>query len=361
MALAMTVAGLSACGVADDEPKGSGSTSLKFASGVSASTSLGGAPVQALNDLQEASDGSLEFELFNDGSLLAFPDTLAGIQDGRADLGLVNGTGHPQELPLTSVVGVPFVTADVYAQTRALQALYEESDIYKSEWDKLGLKVLFFAPVPSGTAGTNEPIDSAEDFDGMRMRTAGLLADAIAPMGAEPVDLPVAELYESLQRDLVDGWVGQIFDLAANLGLFELRKNVTNIGTGVYSVTVVAMNEDKWNDLSDEQKTLVDENTEHYYEDIVVPVTSEFETAACDTATEQKVKLSILPEDAVQAWKDEILPTVENKWKSTVSDAGISDEDADAFLARYRELAAEYEGDSDYVDGLTACIERQGG
>lgn len=357
-AACLALSSVAACGVADDSAEGA--VNLTFASGLPAATSLGGAPTELLTELQEESDGAVSFEMFQDGSLLSLPDTLAGVRDGRADLGLVNGTGHPQELPLTSVVGVPFVTADVYAQTRALQALYDESEIYQDEWDKLGLKVLYFAPVPSGTAGTREPLESADDFDGMRMRTAGLLADAIAPMGADPVDLPVAELYESLQRDLVDGWVGQIFDLGANLGLYELRKNVTNLGTGVYSTTVVAINKEKWESLSDEQQAIFEDAKDHYYDDIVVSVTTKFEDAACDTAIEQEAKLAILPAPAVEAWKNEVLPGIEAKWKSAVSDAGISDADADAFLGRYRELAAEYEADSDYVDGLTACIERQG-
>src|SRR5690606_5674823 len=64
------------------------------------------------NAVTEATDGAVDFNINYDGSLLAADDTLQGVGEGRADMGLVAGIYYESQLPLTSISGVPYLVED---------------------------------------------------------------------------------------------------------------------------------------------------------------------------------------------------------------------------------------------------------
>jgi len=56
----------------------------------------------------------------------------------------------------------------------------------------------------------NKEINSADDFNGLKMRMPGLGGDVIGKMGASPVSLPGGQIYENLVSGAIDAteWVG---------------------------------------------------------------------------------------------------------------------------------------------------------
>ena len=80
-------------------------------------------------------------------------------------------------------------------------------------WDEVagefGLKCMMCGNTGVQAGGWFEEINSADDFNGLKMRMPGLGGDVIGKMGASPVSLPGGQIY-----DLVSGaidateWVG---------------------------------------------------------------------------------------------------------------------------------------------------------
>ena len=85
-------------------------------------------------------------------------------------------------------------------------------------------------PFPAGNTGTqlagwfNREIATLADLRGLRMRIPGLGGEVMARLGAQPVNVAGADIFESLRSGAIDAseWVGPYNDLA--FGLFRAAK-----------------------------------------------------------------------------------------------------------------------------------------
>jgi tripartite ATP-independent transporter DctP family solute receptor len=108
--------------------------------------------------------------------------------------------------------------------------------------------------------GVSKKLAALADFQGLRMRSveSPLLAAGLRALGANPITLPVGEIYQAMQNHTVDG-------MEANLGLiqtyklYEVAKYVTaNVNLWPFP-TVLIMNKAKFDGLSaDQQKAITD-------------------------------------------------------------------------------------------------------
>lgn len=97
---------------------------------------------------------------------------------------------------------------------------------------------------PVHTTGTQmggwfrKEITSLDDFKGLKMRMPGLGGEVLRAMGATPLNLPVGEIYPSLQSGAIDAteWVGPWQDLA--FGFYKITKNY--YGPGFHEPGTVA-------------------------------------------------------------------------------------------------------------------------
>lgn len=107
---------------------------------------------------------------------------------------------------------------------------------------------------------TNKPIKSFADIKGMKLRMAGLIqGKLIQEFGATPVTIATNELYESLQRGVIDGAEYSSPGADEAMKLHEVAKYI--IGPGFQqtaSVFGVMVNKDAWNKLPDDLKAIVE-------------------------------------------------------------------------------------------------------
>lgn len=132
-------------------------------------------------------------------------------------------------------------------------------DFYQNE---IGVKFLgqLSYRVGSRTYST-KPIDPATGrLDGLKLRAAGPTATAwVEALGGTAVSMPIGELYEALDRGLVDGaTVGGGAQLAVQFGWHEKLEYVVEQSVA-YTAGMYLMNLDAWNDLpADLQQAVVD-------------------------------------------------------------------------------------------------------
>ena len=311
--------------------------------------------------VEEATDGSIQIEVHSSGSLLAGTDILPGLVDGRADLGMSYSNYHSTDLPYWNVVAYPFVTPswNVYANT--FQQLEEEFPEIEQAWSDFGVVPL--ADITNGAAGsaTSEPLDSFADLQGKRLRAPGLMADVAAEAGAESVFMELSEMYEALQRGVLDGWIGTEFGAAVALNVQEVTPHFVDYGIGQYSGARIFANPEVWESLTPEQQAAIESVSENYPSDLI-PLVTEIEAEACDTVLDAGGSVTVADQgDAgYQAWRESALEVARAALVENAEAAGIAAEDYQAVIDRYIELAAEVEesiGDDD-VDGLALCSER---
>lgn len=352
MAGVLAVLALAACGGGDGAS--GGSVSLRYASGIQAKSSIGEGIAYWADSVEKASGGAVDVQIFDSGSLLSIQDTLAGVQDGRVDIGYITDGYTAGDLPLWTVADVPFVTDNPEAQIKAFQSLYETNDAFRGEFEKKGLHVLHFIPVGPASTGANKSITMLDDFNGLKIRGVGRVAVAEQELGAQETFLPLDQVYEALQRNVVDAWSGILFDLAIDLSFNEVRNHITDTGVGLYASSAAVINLDRWNSLSKEQQDALTSQTAAYYTKSMELLVAA-EASACDRAKKAGTVVTALPQTEVEEWKTRAQQKVIDGWKADVVKAGTQAATVDAFLDAYRAEIDKQAAGSDYVSGMRTC------
>lgn len=178
---------------------------------------------------------------------------LAGVVDVAHGLhGIPRG-----RFPRTSLIDLPFLTDDAGAASYALWELFD--DYLAQEYD--GLKVLALHAHNGGLVHTRDrPVETMEDLEGMRIRTPSpAISEMLTFLGADPQGLPPGEVYENLQRGVIDGTVFP-WDPVNSFGLAEVLNY--HLEAGVYTVSFFfVMNQDRFDSLSDTAQACIDEHS----------------------------------------------------------------------------------------------------
>lgn len=306
--------------------------------------------------VEERTDGRVAVEVLGGEALLPAPEILPGVGDGRADMGYSIDSFSHAELPLTSIASVPFITANAVAHMRTFWELYNRNDDFRAEWDDMNVRVLFFqAGGPSMLGTSDEPAASVDDIAGLRIRALGFINSAIDQVGGLPQPLPFPEIYESVQRGLIDGYALQ-FDLIGEAALPEVAPHVVDAGLGQYVLPSITINLDVWNSMpSDIQDTLLEAGEEAM--DEIADDILESGEITCDMIEENDGSATVWDDAEVAEWRDAVFDDLLADWQSQVEAAGL---DADAFYEDFTSTLEEYEETETFADPLHTCAERLG-
>lgn len=357
--------GVVACGSDDDGGStnagsggggGDAQQTLKFSYMAGEQTSIGQLWTWWLDEVEKRSNGSIKFDRFWDATLLKATETVEGLKDGRADVSQVLPTVYAGRFPLTSVGELPFESSNAPAVSDALATLgAEDGSPLRQEWEKQGLIPLSFSIGASSALATKDPIKTAADLKGKRLRANDRGSRVLQSVGANLVNIELAEIYGSMERGLVKGIYGIPFSFAGPLKFQEVADHFTDLGIGVSTVNALAISKEKWDSLSaDQQKVIQEVNAEAPKK--IAEIEAQFDDESCKAVKGAGRELFVLPEAEANKIKDAGKAAVDAAWKKDVKDA-----DADAFLTEYQQKLKEAEAAyPDFQTGIARCISQQG-
>jgi TRAP-type transport system periplasmic protein len=156
----------------------------------------------------KASGGTAEVKIFAGPTLGTnlnlYDRTIAGVAD------IAFGVFGPlsSQFPQANVATLPFESRNQSEAALALWRLYDKG-VISGEFGKV--RVLALMVFPGLVVHAKKPIQSLADIKGMKISVEGrVLSAAVEQLGAVPISLTPAELYESLQRGMVEaapqGW-----------------------------------------------------------------------------------------------------------------------------------------------------------
>lgn len=220
--------------------------------------------VEAVN---ERSNGSLELQLFTGGVLPIGKDGMEQVVQG-SDWILVDGVNFLGDyVPDYNAVTGPFLykSFDEYfamMQTPLVKGLNQKLE------DDHGVKVLSLDWVFGfRSMMTDKPIKTPEDMDGLNIRvpTSQLYTYTIEAMGGNPVAMPYPDTYAAIQQGVINGVEGSIMTYWGT-GQYENVKeySLTNHLLGVSAVTISTK---LWDELSEEQRTIIEEEFQNGRDD----------------------------------------------------------------------------------------------
>ncbi len=345
---AVGLLGLTACG-GDGGGDGEGETfTLTYTTYSNDSSDQSKTVQRWADEVEELTDGGVTVEFHYSESLVDADESLQATIDGRADMAQVGSLYAASDLPMYTVSELPFETDNPEAQMVALDRLYHENDAYRENFDQQGVQQLFPLPIGIAALGLNEPAESPEDLDGLSVRSGGVVSEAMLAVGVNPVAMTATDVYESMERGVIDGYTSLGLSNLSTFGLSESTPYVVEPGIGSYASSVVVLNEDLYESMPEDYQDAVrtaSENAVGYGLDEL----DELGDQACEELQETGAEFSSFSEEEVSAWQEEA--GIAEDWL-----AG-QDGDAESVLEDYRLFIEETTEDSEYSDPLVACLE----
>ncbi len=207
---------------------------------------------------EELTEGRVKFEIFPGGALGGPAETWDNIVTGVMDGGWGLQGYNAGLFQVHSVLQLPFLANGTGEELSVVaQKLYEEFPEIQEEYKDV--KPLWFhAADPYAIITKGKPVRSFEDVKGLKLRTPSVEAgEMIESWGATPVSLPAPEIYDALQKGVIDGGVlpvAAIYD-------FNLTDTVDYVTLGNFNTSLfyVVMNKDSWSKISEEDQKLIED------------------------------------------------------------------------------------------------------
>jgi TRAP-type mannitol/chloroaromatic compound transport system substrate-binding protein len=174
---------------------------------------------------KELTEGKVQIKTYPAGMLMKSSEVPEAVSKGVLDVGhtyLVYMSGKDPALKAVN---------EWPAQAHPLQGVmwfYEGggADLMRKIVGKHNMYFLGVAPILGEQIWSTKAIRTVEDLQGIKMRGAGLAGDSFARLGASVVAMPGEEIYQGLQRGVIDAVEFTTMPVNFGLGFHEVAKYV---------------------------------------------------------------------------------------------------------------------------------------
>jgi TRAP-type C4-dicarboxylate transport system substrate-binding protein len=238
-------------------PVPTGVTELVYASPYSPNHTFSLADRTWIQFVERESGGTLRIRPVWSGGLLSADQSMIELRHGVADIGLITPIYAKGGSHLTRVQSGFYAGAGT---PEAQVALYRcmASRVPQFAREMAGLRVL---AVQGGTLPgiitRDRPIRTIEDLRGMRIRAPTEWLQMLKNLGADPVNMPMGDVYSSMAKGVIDGVVASAETFKA-LHFAEVAQYYTRLDMPRGAYPARAMGSARWNRLSPEHQQLLD-------------------------------------------------------------------------------------------------------
>jgi len=237
-------------------------STLTYSSWVPATHHLSVWQANWATEVEKATAGRVKFQGLPKAPA-APPGTFDAVRDDLVDVSYVTASYTPARhlLPLMAELPGMADTAEVnsVAYSRIHWKHFQKYGEYK------GVHLLAVWTHGPGQMFTKRPVSSINDVKGLKIRTGGGIAEAVAnAIGASAFVKPAPESYELLNSGVADG-VFFPFESIASFKLDTVLQQASVFPGGMYSSAFgFFMNEEKWNKLSQQDQAIIDKHSYEY-------------------------------------------------------------------------------------------------
>lgn len=208
--------------------------------------------VPMMDAIKEESGGDLKYTMYAGGALGKGPAHYDIIKNGMSDLGYFTVTWTPGKFPLSEALSMAMWIDGKDKAAAIGNELYEKA--LQHEFKDVHL--LELNGCIQAFLWTKNPVTSLSEVKGLKIRTpGGMQTQYIKNLGAEPVFMPLGDVYTSLDTGAIDGVV-TCPPLVLAFKLHEVVKHGV-IATFGCVTEGLAMNKKKWNKLDDKSKEII--------------------------------------------------------------------------------------------------------
>jgi TRAP-type C4-dicarboxylate transport system substrate-binding protein len=260
-----------------------------------------------LEELKKRSKDRLGYTMFAGGALGKGPEHYDIVAKGLSDLGYFTATWTPGRFPLTDVLSLAAWVDGKDVATEIGNAMYKR--VLHQEFP--GVKMVEMNGCIQAFLWTKKPIRSLEDVKGKKIRSpGGHQTQYIKALGAEPIFMPLGDVYLAMETGTVDGIV-TCPPLVISFKLHEVAKFGLVTTFGCVSEGVI-MNGESWKRVPTDLKPVFDEVCTNPFH-TTGGLNREVYKAMMKEITDKKVELYNLPANEAERWYDRFRE-VTRKW-----------------------------------------------
>ncbi len=289
-----------------------------------------------VNLVEEYANGKVDITVYGAQTLGKATDAWDMVVNDVADISWGFVPNFAGQFPITEGVSLPMMNIGSAVQgSEVLQAMYESNTDMQNEY--ADVHVLFFHTHDPGYLGLKKAASTMEDLSGRRIRVQGDgQTSMIQALGASAVPVTLPDLYESLEKGVVDGYALGM----EGIGSFKLKEVTSYLLDCRYYVGAfwMVMNKDVWDSLPADVQEAFNKASGMAG---AVQFGSAWDDAAAKALQDCKdygVQVTELGADETQRWSA-LADGIQEKWAQSLTDSGL---DGNAILSQYKALIEQY-------------------
>lgn len=210
------------------------------------------------NTVSERSDGDLKIQVFPSEQLGSEVQLLRQAKNGSVDIVVPGYSGASTLVPALEISNAPFMF-----QSWKEAKYVIESDAYQPMFDQLRQEANLIPISKTWYWGwrnltlNGDPVTTVDDMKGLKIRVpeSPIWVEMIKSFGASPTPIPFSEVYLALQQSTVDGEENPIPTIYSRK-FYEVQDQLIMTRHMLQS-QVVLMNSQRWDSLSDQEKSIL--------------------------------------------------------------------------------------------------------
>jgi len=284
-----------------------------------------------LEELKKKSDGRITYTLYAGAALGAGPEHYDIVANGLSDMGYFTATWTPGRFPLTDVLSLATWVDGKDIAVDIGNKMYKEA--LAKEFPKV--KMIELNGCIQAFLWTRKPVKTIEDCKGLKIRSpGGHQTHYIKSLGAEPVFMPLGDVYLALETGTIDGLV-TCPPLVLAFKLYEVAKYGVVATFGCVSEGVI-MNQKSWENTPDDLKPIIEEVCSNPFR-TTGGLNRDVYKVMVDEIKGKGVQLTTLTPDQEKAWFA-AFQDVTRKWVADLEAKGLPAKDT---VMKYNKISKD--------------------
>ena len=211
------------------------------------------------NQVEQESNGTLSIDLYAGETLCKGAQSWSAVRNNITDIAWIPMGMYAGMNPLAEAIFLPSLPfSDPMTITRTANELFEKVPALSRPYSANRIIAIYTSD--SNNLVTSRPVRKLEDLRGLKIRTtAGPFVPMLEALGAVPVVMGNAEVYDALSKKTIDGVLAS-WETIDGSRFYEVAPYVTTNSPFGFSLFTIAMNRKKFDRLPAEARNALLKN-----------------------------------------------------------------------------------------------------
>ena len=233
-----------------------GAIELTSGSQYSPSHPFSRADIAWMKFVAEESKGAIRIKPYWAGGLLSAEESMLEVRHGVVDIGLVTPIYLRAGAHMLRTQAGFYGGSRGYDDQLAVYRCISQFPDFAHEMEGLKVFAVQGGNLP-GVLTRSKPVAKLEDFRGLRLRAPVELTPVLKELGADPVNMPMGEVYSALAKGVIDGVVAPA-DTLQSLHFNEVVKHFSTVRFARGAYPARAMSLKVWDRLPQSAKDVLE-------------------------------------------------------------------------------------------------------